>query len=238
MSFLSSWVCGECYRARPLRGLSGHFASCASRSSTCATPSASSRGRVAVARVREVAPTPARRRRAGGRPRRGPRACSRSSARAASRRAPRAPPAARPRRSSRSSAREREVGRPPERAREAPPVAGAPEDVARLGEVALGGVVVARRRSRPGRGRRARARGRAGRSSAVRSSSAASSCSRAASRSPSRRARGRRGGRGRSPARCRRLPPRSVRRSRRAARAPVRGRRARARFRPGSRARS
>src|SRR4051794_17049789 len=43
-------------------------------------------------------------------------------------------------------ARDREVGRAPKRARDSPPVARAPEDVTRLCEVLLGGLVLARGR--------------------------------------------------------------------------------------------
>ena len=128
----------------PLRGLSAVLSERrAAAPRRRATPSASSARRVALARVGEQRGAPARRRRGAARPRRGRRACARSSARAASRRAPRSASCERRLGVVEPAAREREVGRPPERAREAPAVAGAPEDVARLGEVPLGALVVA-----------------------------------------------------------------------------------------------
>jgi hypothetical protein len=42
-----------------------------------------------------------------------------------------------------AAAGDREVGRPPERARQPPAIAGAAKDVARLGQVLVGDVVVA-----------------------------------------------------------------------------------------------
>ena len=41
------------------------------------------------------------------------------------------------------AARDRQIGGSPERAREAPSVAGPPEDVVSLGKIALGAVIVA-----------------------------------------------------------------------------------------------
>ncbi len=103
---------------------------------------------------------------------------------------------------------EREVGRPPERAREPPAVAGPPEELARLGELPLRAARGRRRSCRPARARRAPARAPRRSFSARRSSSARSRHARACGDRAVPRARGRRGGRALRPDRARR-PARS-----------------------------
>ena len=198
-SSLSSWLAGQLYPARSLPALSGALARLAKplvdrRDAERVVPRRIALARVAqeLGRLLGVAAEHGDLGKPGD-------ACSRSSARAASRRAPRAPRCSAASASSRLPARDREVGGPPERAREAPAVAGPPEDVASLGEVALGARRSRRRSSRRGRARRGRARARAGRPARP-AARAPARGARALRRGRPRRARGRRGGR--APWRC------------------------------------